>query len=229
MTVLVVVAHPDDEVLGCGGTIARLTSAGREVHVLFMSGSVAARERRPADDSLVNDIADAKDTLGFTSLRLGSFPNIRMNTVDHLEMVKFIEQTMREVKAEWLLTHHPHDLNDDHRQTSAAVQAAARLHQRANGGVPLSGLFFMEILSSTDWQFGGTGRAFEPTSFFEIGEGGLDAKIRALSCYRDVVRPYPHPRSPESLRAQAVLRGSESGLDLAEAFQVAHLRLGAAL
>lgn len=229
MSVLVVVAHPDDEVLGCGGTVSRLTAAGRSVHVALMSGDVTARQRRPADDHLIEDTERAAESLGISSIRRGPFPNIRMNTVDHLDLVKFIEGTMDEVQAEWIFTHHPHDLNDDHRQTSVAVQAAARLHQRGNGGAPLRGLLFMEVLSSTDWQFGGTGRSFEPTTFFELGTAGLEAKIQALKCYRDVVRPYPHPRSEESLRGQATIRGSEAGMEFAEAFQVAHLDLKVAL
>lgn len=229
MITLVVVAHPDDEVLGCGGLIERLTAAGREVHVAFMSGQVTARMHRPSDDALDADIHSAQKILRTSSIRKGPFPNIRMNTADHLELVQFIETALSETRADWVITHHPHDLNDDHRQTSAAAQAAARLHQRGEGGPSLKGLLFMEVLSSTDWQFGGTSRAFEPTSFIEIGTAGLTAKIDALKCYRDVMRPYPHPRSEESIRALATLRGSEAGMELAEAFQIAHLDLGVAL
>lgn len=229
MSVLVVVAHPDDEVLGCGGTIYRLTTQGIEVHVAMMSGAVTARERRPGDTDLDDDIDEAMTHLGVVSVRRGPFPNIRMNTVDHLDLVKYVEEALQETGAEWVFTHHPHDLNDDHRQTSVAAQAAARIHQRGNGGSRLRGLLFMEILSSTDWQFGGTGRPFEPTGFFEIGPEGIEAKLRALGGYRDVMRPYPHPRSEESVRALARVRGSEAGMNHAEAFQVAHLDLGTAL
>lgn len=229
MSVLVVVAHPDDESLGCGGTLFNLATKGHEVHVAFLSGAVTARERRPENASLDRDIDAAMSELGVASVRRGPFPNIRMNTVDHIDLVKFIEEALKETDAEWILTHHPHDLNDDHRQTSVAAQAAARIHQRGNGGTKLSALLFMEILSSTDWQFGGTGRAFEPTAFIEIGTEGLDSKLRALACYRDVMRPYPHPRSDQSVRALATLRGSEAGMNLAEAFQVAYLDIGVAL
>lgn len=225
MRALVVVAHPDDEVLGGGGTFSRLAALGHEIHVLFMSGDVSVRERRPADGQLDADIQDAQSRLGTRSAHKGPFPNIRMNTVDHVDLVKFIEETLRQTEPEWIFTHHPHDLNDDHRQTSSAVQAAARLHQRGNGGAPLGGLFYMEILSSTDWQFNGTNRAFEPTAFFEVGDDGLAAKLEALACYRDVMRPYPHPRSHESIRALATLRGSQAGMRYAEAFQPAHLDL----
>src|SRR5664279_975375 len=98
--------------------------------------------------------------------------------------------------------------------------AAARLHQRSpGGGVPrLAALLHMEVLSSTDWQFAPAGRAFNPDTYVEIGRRYLDRKIQALSTYREVMRPYPHPRSIQAIEAQAVLRGAESGLDLAESF-----------
>ena len=194
MNFLVVVAHPDDEALGCGGTIRRLADEGHDIDVVFMSGHVAARERRAQDDELDADIASAQEILGVRSVQRGPFPNIRMNTVDHLDLVKFVESAMRSSGAQWLITHHPHDLNDDHRQTSQAVQAAARLNQRDNGGVPLRGLAFMEVPSSTDWQFDGTGRPFEPNAFYELGKYALHRKLAAVHAYRHVMRPFPHPR-----------------------------------
>lgn len=225
MKALVVVAHPDDEVLGAGGTLAQLSTAGHDIHVLFMSGEVNVRERRPADGELDADIRAAQNRLGTHSVRKGPFPNIRMNTVDHVDLVKYVESAIREVEPSWIFTHHPNDLNDDHRQTSTATQAAARLHQRGNGGKPLRGLLFMEILSSTDWQFASTNYPFEPTAFFKIGTTGLATKVEALSCYRGVMRPYPHPRSTESLHALAILRGSQAGMEYAEAFQAVHIDL----
>lgn len=227
--ILVVVAHPDDEALGCGGTISTLASQGHTIDVLFMSGHVGARERRAADDELAEDIARAQEMLHIRSVERGPFPNIRMNTVDHLNLVQFIEAALRRTEAEWIFTHHPHDLNDDHRQTSQAAQAAARVHQRDNGGQPLRGLAFMEIPSSTDWQFDGTGRAFEPNAFYEIGRDGLDRKLKAVRAYRHVMRPFPHSRSDEVISGLAAVRGGQGGLTYAEAFQVVHLDLASLL
>lgn len=225
LRVLVVVAHPDDEVLGCGGTMSVLSAGGHPVTTCILAGDVDARDRRPDDDALREDTLTASAILGATPPILGSFPNIRMNSVPHLELVKFIENAIVETSANWLFTHHPHDLNDDHRQVSAAAQAAARLFQRGDRVGPLRGLAFMEVASSTDWQFAGTTQAFEPNAFVPIGRQGLDRKLHALGAYRDVMRPFPHPRSPEVITGMATVHAARSGLGYAEAFQIVHLDL----
>lgn len=221
-----VVAHPDDEALGCGGTIAALAHQGVKVRSVFMSGTADARSDHPGDAVLRDSARRAQTVLGADDPVFGPFPNIRFNTIAHLDLVQFIEQAMIESGADALITHHPSDLNDDHRQTSAACQAAARLAQRrSDGSLPaLSTLLYCEVLSATDWSFPSAAAPFVPTSYVEIGERGLETKLAALAAYRGVLRTYPHPRSPESVRARATLRGSEAGLNLAEAFQVAFTR-----
>lgn len=223
-SVLVVVAHPDDDVLGFGGTAHTLTGRNIPVRAVVLSGQVAARERRPEDANLRADIQRAAEILGMAPPILGEFPNIRMNTVDHLELVQFIEQSIVDTAATRIFTCHPADLNDDHRQVSAATQAAARLAQRGGSAPALQSMHYMEILSSTDWTFRGAD-TFQPDSFFEIGREGLGAKSEALAAYREVMRPYPHPRSAEGVAGLATIRGAASGLVYAEAFQTAHLNL----
>lgn len=220
--ILCVVAHPDDEVLGFGGTASRLAARGTPTHVCVLVGDAEARNLRPAVDDLHADVQAAAGDLGFKSTTLGSFPNIALNTVDHLDVVRFIEGAMQETGATVIFTHHPGDLNVDHRVTGHAAEAAARLAQRGGDVPPLRGLFHMEIPSATDWAFSGSA-PFDPQAYFEIGEEGLEAKLAALARYRGVMRPYPHARSAETIRALAVLRGSESGLNLAEAFHVGFL------
>lgn len=218
-TVLIVVAHPDDEVLGFGATGARLADAGASVRCCFLSGDVTARGQRPTDADLGRDTLSAQAILGFAEPIFGPFPNIKMNAVPHLDLVQFVEQAMQEHQADTLVTHHPHDINDDHRQVASAVMAAARLAQRRPGTVPpLEQLLHMEILSSTEWQFASFNSPFNPDTYVEMGSEYLGRKIQALEAYRDVTRPYPHPRSRVVLEAQAVIRGAESGLDRAEAF-----------
>ncbi|MCZ4657613.1 PIG-L family deacetylase [Dietzia kunjamensis] len=225
-SVLLVVAHPDDEALGAGATARTLADRGFDVTSCFLSGEVNARQHRPSDDELRADTENASRILGMRQPILGPFPNIKMNTVPHLEMVQFIETAVSNTGARWIFTHHPGDINDDHRQVSRATLAAARLFQRGSEVASLKGLFLMEIASSTDWAFYGAGEQFAPNAYFPVSDDALQAKIDALAAYRGVMRPYPHPRCEEVLRSHAVARGAESGLGLCEAFQSVHLDLG---
>ena len=218
-TNLVVVAHPDDEILGFGATGAMLVAGGDVVQPVILCGNVDARTQRPSDRELFDDMLAANRRLGFQKPRLGQFPNIRMNTVDHIEIVQFIERQIVEFRPHRIFTHHPADLNDDHRQISRACMAAARLFQRRDDIPPLEMLAFMEIPSATDWSFPSAERdPFRADTFIPVGEF-IDRKIEALACYRNVMRPYPHPRSEQVLRGLAAVRGAQSGLGLAEAFQ----------
>lgn len=221
MPVLIVVAHPDDEVLGCGGTAAALARQGVAVHTCILSGNANARWQRPSVPTLVANAQNASKELGLATPCLGDFPNIAFNPVPHLALVQFIEGQIAESRADTIFTHHPKDLNDDHRHTSLACQAAARLFQRRPGVEKLRGLYFVEILSSTDWAFAANGEGFRPDSFFELGLELLDKKILALREYPGVMRDFPHPRSEEILRALAAYRGGQAGMHYAEAFQTA--------
>lgn len=218
--VLIVVAHPDDEVLGAGATAAALAAQGFSVRTCMLSGKADARRNRPDVIELQADAYRAQTILGIGEPILGDFPNIRFNLVPHLELVQFIETAIVETQANVIFTHHPHDLNNDHLHTSLACQAAARLFQR-RGGIPrLQALYFMEILSSTDWSFPGTQQPFRADTFFPI-EDTLERKIEALRSYRGVMRDFPHPRSEEILRGLAAYRGGQAGVRYAEAFQTA--------
>ena len=221
MTLLVVVAHPDDEILGCGATVSSLTTSKVQVRSCILSGKAEARVNRPEISELEKDTNRANEILGMLPPLLGEFPNIRMNTVPQIELVSFIEKAICETGATWIFTHHPFDLNNDHRQVSLACQAAARLFQRRSEIPTLRGLFFMEILSATDWAFAGNGSEFRPDTFFEVGEQGIERKIEALKAYRGVIRDFPHPRSEEIIKGLAAYRGGQAGVRYAEAFQTA--------
>jgi len=184
-----------------------------------MVGGVAARHLRPDDDALESDIAGSARLLGVRSLVKGSFPNIQMNTVPHLQQVQFIEQAILKYQPDVVITHHPNDTNNDHLHTSLACQAAIRLFQRRPEVKPVKELWFMEVPSATEWSVNQAMQPFNPNTFVEVGEEGVGKKIEALSLYRDVMRPYPHPRSSETIRGIAAWRGSQSGLNYAEAFQ----------
>lgn len=223
ITTLLVVAHPDDEVLGFGATGAKLVMAGEHVQPVILCGNVDARAKRPNDTELHADMLAANKHLGFETPVLGSMPNIRMNTIAHIEIVQFVEEQIRRFSPKRIVTHHPCDVNDDHVHTARACAAAIRLFQRQPGVLPLQSFSYMEVGSSTDWAMPGQSELFQPNSFVEI-EQTINLKLEALAMYRGVMRPYPHPRSEEAQRGLAAYRGGQSGLNLAEAFQTVFRR-----
>lgn len=217
MNYLFVVAHPDDEVLGAGATIKKLVSQGNKVAVAILSGHAAARAN--LSETLSEDEAKAMSIMGVEKVYHADFPNIKMNTVPHLDLVQFIEKCIMDWQAEAIITHHPSDVNIDHRETSGAAQAACRLFQRTTG-VPCLRLFaYMEVPSSTEWSLNSAENRFSPNSFVEIEKTGVATKIEALKAYSGVMRPYPHPRSEEAIEGLAAYRGSQSGCNYAEAFE----------
>lgn len=225
MSVLIVVSHPDDEVLGCGGTVAALAAQGIEVRSCILSGQVNARQHRPSVQRLYQDTLRAQEILGLGAPIMGDFPNIHFNTVPHLALVQFIEEAIIETQADVIFTHHPSDLNNDHLHTSTACQAAARLFQRRADVPRLKALYFMEVLSSTDWGFADNRAAFTANAFFPIEET-LETKLNALEAYSGVMRDFPHPRSREIVTGLAAYRGGQAGLRYAEAFQSVFQLLG---
>ncbi|MDB9717917.1 PIG-L family deacetylase [Candidatus Pelagibacter sp.] len=223
MTNLIIVAHPDDEILGFGGTGAKLVKQGEVVQSIILCGEVNERTNRPDKNSLIDNIYEANKLLGFNTPVLGNFPNLKMNTISHIEIVKFIEQQILKFQPKRIFTHHPSDLNNDHYITSMACLPASRLFQRREDVKPLEALYFMEILSSTDWSFSSVKKNFEPDTFVDITET-LALKLKALSKYKNVMRSTPHPRSKEVLTSNANSRGAQCNYQFAEAFQLVFKR-----
>ena len=217
MNYLVVVAHPDDEALGAGATIHKLVQEGHKVAVATMSNHAAARAN--LSDTLISDQKKAFEIMGVSKSYEADFPNIKMNTVPHLDLVQFIEKCIEDFEAEAIITHHPSDTNNDHVVTSYAVQAACRLFQRKDNIKPLKELLYMEVPSSTEWSFDCSSNRFTPNYFVEIGKDGTELKLRAIEAYKGVVRPYPHPRSNRAIESLAAYRGVQAGCNFAEAFE----------
>lgn len=217
MNYLVVVAHPDDEVLGAGATINKLIQQGNQVAVAIMVSQAAAR--KDLSSTLSEDEKEALAILGVTKTYHADFPNIKMNTVPHLELVQFIEKCIEDFQAEVIITHHPADTNNDHVMTSYAAQAACRLFQRRDNVPGLKELLYMEVPSSTEWSIDSSGNDFRPNTYVEVGRAGIDIKIKALQAYKGVMRAYPHPRSNEALEGLAAYRGAQAGCKYAEAFE----------
>ena len=225
MKYLIVAAHPDDEVLGAGASIRKWTQAGHKVDVCIMCTEARARAFRPGDSELNDDLNAATASLGVGRTFEGTFPNIEMNTVPPIRLVQFIETAIRESEADVVITHHPADTNNDHLQTSLACQEAVRLFQRRPEVKPLREFWYMEVPSCTEWARNTGLNRFQPNLFVEVGKEGVEAKIAALAMYRGVMRPYPHPRSPEAIEGFAAYRGCQSGCDYAEAFEVVLRRM----
>ena len=220
--VLVVAVHPDDEVLGCGGTIAKLASRGAMVSVLILGEGVTSRFAKREDGvkssemkALKNSIGKAAKILGVKHVFLFDLPDNKFDTVPTLEVVKLIEKVKAEVRPQAVLTHHYFDLNVDHRVTYNAVLTSFR---------PVSkniseDIYSFEVPSSTEWNYPSP---FRPNVFVDIS-GTINKKMAALSCYKNELRKFPHPRSAEAIKSIAKRWGSVSGLNAAEAFEAVRI------
>lgn len=225
MKYLIVVSHPDDEVLGAGASIKKWTNEGHVVDVCIMCVEAKARAFRLEDKELDEDLKGASAFLGISREYKANFPNIEMNTVPHIRLVQHIESAIRASNPDIIITHHPSDPNNDHMQTSLACQEAVRLFQRRPEQKPFLEFWYMEVPSCTEWALNTAMNRFQPDTFVEIGKDGVDAKLKALSIYRGVMRLYPHPRSIEAITGLAAYRGSQSGCFFAEAFETAMRRI----
>jgi LmbE family N-acetylglucosaminyl deacetylase len=213
-TVLVVAAHPDDEVLGCGGTIARHVAAGDTVHVLFLADGVNARNGT-ANEMLNRRQAAARAAaaaLGVADVVLGTLPDNRLDTVAMLDIVRLIEAELAEVAPSVIYTHHGGDLNVDHQRAHQAVLTACRPQPT----MPVRRILAFEVLSSTEWA-GPDATPFRPSVFVDISDY-LDQKLAALTIYADEMRSAPHARSIDNAAALARHRGATVGHAAAEAF-----------
>lgn len=220
MKYLVVVAHPDDEILGAGASIFKWTSQGDNVFVLVLCSQVDKRNNRPSENELSLDVLNANKIIGVTNIFKRDFKNLALNSTPHFEIVEAIEEVINEVEPDIVITHHPSDLNIDHFVVSLACNAASKLFVRKPNIKPIKKVLYMEVLSSTDWNINPAYSVFNPNYFVEVGEKAIQAKIDSLAQYIGVMRDYPHSRSKESLMALATIRGSQSGEMYAEAFQI---------
>ena len=220
--VLVIAAHPDDEVLGCGGTIARHCARGEEVQALILAEGATARDRTRNVDNHSDSIEDlrasarrAAEILGAKTPIFAGLPDNRLDSLDFLDLVKVIEGIVTELLPTTIYTHHAGDLNVDHRLVHQATLTACR----PLPGTPVEAIYTFETLSSTEWSSPNANDYFLPSLFVDI-DGYLETKLEALRCYASEMRPYPHARSVESVDALARYRGATMGCNAAEAFSV---------
>jgi LmbE family N-acetylglucosaminyl deacetylase len=218
--ILAVVAHPDDEIIGLGGTLAKHSAAGDDVHVLILAQGATSRvgARRDEVESLIRCAQDAATVLGITPPLFGDCPDNRMDGLDLLDVVKTVEAVVSDVSPDIVFTHHGGDLNVDHRRTHEAVLTACRPLPSATSSTILT----FETLSSTEWQSTEQYPGFSPNYFVDIS-AHLEIKNRALDCYAGEMRTFPHPRSIDAITHLARLRGATAGVAAAEAFQLVRM------
>jgi LmbE family N-acetylglucosaminyl deacetylase len=216
--ILVVAAHPDDEILGCGGTIARYAQEGAEIHSLILGEEVTSRttvskkSSHLALENLKKQALTANKIIGVKKVYFSSLADNRFDTVPLLEIIKEIEKVKNDFKPEIIFTHYRSDLNIDHQITYQAVLTATR---------PLPEEFVktilaFEVASSTEWNYP---LSFSPNVFYDITKT-IDLKIKALAAYHSEMREFPHPRSLPGIKLQAQNRGLQSGVTDAEAFML---------
>lgn len=221
--ILVVAAHPDDEVLGCGATIAKYAETS-DVYVLILGEGITSRyknrQEAPKEElsALKEKAKKAGEILGAKEVFLLDMPDQRFETVPLLEITKEIEKIIEEKSPQIIFTHSASDLNLDHRITFDAVLTATR----PTGACPVKEIYSFESMSSTGWGFGKVRGQFMPNVYEDVSLT-LDKKIEALKAYGAEIKEFPHPRSLEGIKILAQKRGMETGFKAAEAFELIRL------
>lgn len=218
--ILVIAAHPDDEILGCGGAMAKHVQNGDLVHVVILAEGMTSRDqqrdrekRKEELEELVTAAKMANKIIGVTSLEFHEFPDNRMDSVDLLDIVKVVEHFVSKFKPDIVYTHHIGDVNIDHNCIHKAVVTACRPVPNQS----VKQLLFFEVASSTEWQPPSSAPIFAPNWFVDISNT-LDLKLKALEAYAIEMREWPHSRSITALEHLAKWRGASVGVEAAEAF-----------
>ena len=225
MNILIIAAHPDDEVLGMGGTIAKHTSQKDDVTIIYMATGVTARREHEVKnipkkvqevwqqdiEKLRQDAKKSAKLLNVENVRFYDFPDNEMDGIQLLQVVKVIEKEIGKVKPDRIYTNHYSDLNVDHKVVFNATLTACR-----PSGSPVKELLTFEVLSSTEWSYPYN---FNPNYFINI-EKHLEKKIKAMELFTSEIRKFPHPRSSENIKHVASSWGTVSGFNAAEAFEI---------
>ncbi len=218
--VLVFAAHPDDELLGLGGTVRRLANEGVVVRAIILAEGLTSRAdtREDADktglEELQKDARKAADIVGYKSIEFCGLPDNRMDAMELLDIIKIVSGFIEKYRPDTIFTHHHGDLNIDHRITCEAVLTACR----PVGEYCVERIYAFETPSSSEWNYN-YAEPFIPNVYFDVTDT-LEAKVKGMACYRTESTSYPHPRSAEALRSLGSYRGSNSGFKAAEAFML---------
>jgi LmbE family N-acetylglucosaminyl deacetylase len=220
--ILVVAAHPDDEVLGCGGTIAKRVEEGYSVYAMILGEGITSRDRVRSRKKRGRDIGRLKDSasranalIGVKKIFMHDFPDNRFDTAALLDIVKAVEKVKAGISPDIVYTHHKNDLNLDHAVTYRAVLTAFR----PQGEEKAREIYSFETPSSTEWNFPAT---FSPNVFEDI-TATIKKKMEAVRCYGSELKEFPHPRSCEAIESLARYRGAAAGTACAEAFEAVRI------
>ncbi|MDQ1484453.1 MAG: hypothetical protein QOJ62_146 [Actinomycetota bacterium] len=215
MNVVVVAAHPDDEVLGAGATLARHVREGDDVHAVVLSDGARSRyEGHMIDELRASGVAAARH-IGFASVRFDEFPDQRLDQVAIVDLTQHVESVFNDLEPHVVYTHFRGDVNADHALVAQAVWTACRPYRMPT----LQLIAAFETPSSTEWASTVDGAAFRPTLFVDVTTT-IDSKLSAMACYASETREYPHPRSLRALRERASYWGSVVGVLAAEPFLI---------
>jgi len=211
---LIIAAHPDDEVLGCGGIIKKYSNE-EDFFVVVLSGGADTRYDKSMENTLKENAIQANNILGTKELFFEDLPNQKMDNIPILEVTQLIEKYIRELKPNRIFTHHIGDLNKDHQIVAEATFTATR---------PIVGHIIKEVYSynipsSTEWNCIEGEKVFIPNVFIDVKEE-LNVKLKAMKSYKSECREYPHPRSLKSLTSYANYWGLVSGFEYAEPFKL---------
>lgn len=217
MRVLVIAAHPDDEVYGVGGTMARLAREGHEVFTLIVTEGSSTQypgDTKRAKQKLIES-QEANRILGVKQVYYGNLPDMRLDTVPHVELNRVIVDVICEVKPDWVFTHHSGDVNKDHHAVFASTMVACRSYP----GQCVKRVYAYEVASSTEWAAPRVENAFLPNVYVNITDV-IEQKVQAAEAYATELRDFPHPRNALGIRAYAQYRGVSAGMPYAEAFML---------
>lgn len=218
--VLVFAAHPDDELLGLGGTVRKLSNKGIDVCAVIMAEGITSRAdtRDEADKNeiaeLQEDARKAAGIVGYKSIDFCGLPDNRMDGMELLDVIKIVSKFIEKYQPDTIFTHHHGDLNIDHRITCEAVLTACR----PVGNYCVKRIYTFETPSSSEWNYNYS-EPFTPNVYFDVTDT-LEAKVQGMACYRTERTLFPHPRSAEGLRSLGRLRGTNVGFGMAEAFML---------
>jgi len=212
---MVIAAHPDDEILGCGGTLYKYSKKSK-INLVFLSDGESSRKIKNPKKKIKNRKKCALKVgslLGAKHIMFGDFPDNRLDNLPSIEITQFIEKCINKIRPDTILTHHYNDLNLDHRVVSNSVITACRPLKSSSVNL----ILFFEILSSTEWQINDSKNLFNPNWFEDISKE-INFKLKLLKIYKDELRTYPHSRSVKGVKALSKYRGVSSGYKFAEGF-----------